>query len=302
MSTYLAFKVDVDTHVGTREGVPRLIRFFKEHDIPATFYFSLGPDNTGKAIYRIFRPGFFKKVWRTNVGRMYGVRTLLSGTVLPAPLIGKENESILRETKAAGFEVGIHCYDHVYWQDHVHRLSLDKIAEEFDRAIHEFARIFDEPSKTAAAPGWQANAKSFEAYDHADFLYGSDCRGVMPFYPRTQLQSFRTLQIPTTLPTFDELLGRKEYAERIISKHYMSLLRSDFRNVMTIHAEIEGMSQFPLFERLVLQAKDKGVTFFSLGDWAKQLQEHSDAIPFALVEQGEVDGRSGKLACQAEFV
>ncbi|MBU0744916.1 MAG: 4-deoxy-4-formamido-L-arabinose-phosphoundecaprenol deformylase, partial [Gammaproteobacteria bacterium] len=58
----LAIKIDVDTEIGTRIGVPNLISLLNELQIPATFYLSLGPDNTGRAIKRIFRKGFFKKV------------------------------------------------------------------------------------------------------------------------------------------------------------------------------------------------------------------------------------------------
>ena len=79
----LALKVDVDTWRGTREGVPRLAELLKRHDAGATFLFSLGPDHTGRAIKRVFRPGFMKKVSRTSVLEHYGLQTLLFGTLLP---------------------------------------------------------------------------------------------------------------------------------------------------------------------------------------------------------------------------
>jgi undecaprenyl phosphate-alpha-L-ara4FN deformylase len=50
----IALKVDVDTYVGTRDGVPQLLAILERFGIKATFYFSLGPDNSGKAIRRIF--------------------------------------------------------------------------------------------------------------------------------------------------------------------------------------------------------------------------------------------------------
>src|SRR5580692_5316918 len=113
MSKTLAIKIDVDTDRGTRIGVQNLLQLFSDLRIPATFLFSLGPDNTGRAIKRIFRPGFLKKVSRSSVVSMYGIRTLLNGTLLPAPHIGKRNEKIIHKTHEAGHEVGIHCYDHI---------------------------------------------------------------------------------------------------------------------------------------------------------------------------------------------
>src|SRR5512143_307464 len=112
----LALKVDVDTLRGTREGVPRLVGMLRRHGAGATFLFSLGPDHTGRAIKRALRPGFMQKVGRTSVLQHYGVRTLLYGTLLPGPDIGKRCADTMRRVRDEGFEVGIHAWDHVKWQ------------------------------------------------------------------------------------------------------------------------------------------------------------------------------------------
>jgi undecaprenyl phosphate-alpha-L-ara4FN deformylase len=113
----LALKVDVDTLRGTRQRVPRLVGLLRAHGAGATFLFSLGPDHTGRALRRAFRPGFFSKVQRTSVLKHYGLRTLLYGTLLPGPDIGKRAAAEMRAARQAGFEVGMHCWDHVRWQD-----------------------------------------------------------------------------------------------------------------------------------------------------------------------------------------
>ncbi len=297
-SPQLVIKVDVDTDRGTREGVPALVKLMKRHSVPATFLFSLGPDNTGKAIRRIFRPGFLKKVSRTRVTKLYGWRTLLSGTLLPAPHIGRRNETVLRAVKAAGFAVGIHCNDHFRWQDYLHRLSLEETREEFGCAVAEFERIFGERPLAAGAPGWQANAKSFQVYDEHQLLYGSDCRGTFPFFPQVNGRTFRTLQIPTTLPTLDELLGRPDFPENSIVPHYLGLLRTESPNILTIHAEIEGLGKIGLFEELLLKAKQTGVEFSTMEQIADRLLQKRAAIPESIVEDDSVDGRSGLLASQ----
>src|SRR5712671_5550047 len=121
----LALKVDADTFRGTREGVPALLKCLDRHKLQATFLFTLGPDHTGRAIKRVFRPGFYGKVRRTSVVRHYGMRTLLYGTVLPGPDIGRRAGDVMRAVADAGFETGVHAWDHVRWQDGVAQADAD---------------------------------------------------------------------------------------------------------------------------------------------------------------------------------
>ncbi len=299
MPIRLALKIDVDTDRGTRIGVPNLVRDLQEFEAPGCFLFSLGPDQTGRAITRIFRPGFFKKVSRTSVVKLYGIRTLLNGTLLPAPHIGRRNTRILREVRDAGHEVGIHCYNHYRWQDYVNKMSLDTVRAEFIAARAEFLRIFGTEAQTAGAPGWQSNPRSRQIYDEANLLYSSDVRGHSPFFPRIGDQVFKTLEIPSTLPTFDELLGRPEYPEDKIVPHYLSLLRADRPNVFTLHAEIEGMGHRPLFRALLAACREAGVEFIRLDELAKELLANRDALPIHDQVPAEIDGRSGNVATQA---
>src|ERR1700734_1256971 len=131
MPVRLALKVDADTDRGTRIGIANLVSDCREFGAAACFLFSLGPDQTGRAITRVLRPGFFQKVSRTSVVQIYGVRTLLNGILLPAPHIGRRNTAILRQVRDEGYEVGIHCYNHYRWQDYVQKMTLPEIRAEF---------------------------------------------------------------------------------------------------------------------------------------------------------------------------
>ena len=298
MSIRLALKVDVDTDRGTREGVPNLVSDLRVLNAPACFLFSLGPDQTGRAITRVLRPGFFKKISRTGVVEIYGVRTLLNGTLLPAPHIGRRNAGTMRAVREVGFEVGIHCYNHYRWQDYVHAMTPAEVLAEFDAARAEFRRIFGCEAHTAGAAGWQSNARSRDAYERAGLLYASDTRGGAAFFPRVDGRVFQTLEIPSTLPTFDELMGRPEFPDDKIVAHYLSLLRADQPNVFTLHAEIEGMGRRGLFRELLAACAARGVEFIRLDDLARELLANRAAIPVHDQVQAEIDGRSGFVAAQ----
>ena len=294
----VALKVDVDTDRGTREGVPALQSLLEEFSAPSSFLFSLGPDNTGKAIRRVFRPGFFQKVSRTSVVQMYGIRTLLNGTLLPAPHIGRRHADVMRRVRDAGFETGIHCHDHFRWQDYLFKMSLGETRREFGHALEEYRRIFGYDAPTAGAPGWQATAASRQVYDEANLLYASDTRGKSAFFPEIGGRVFKTLEIPSTLPTFDELLGRPEFPDGKIVSHYVNLLKTDQPNILTIHAEIEGMMKRPLFRELLTAFTERGVRFIRMDDLAREILAHRETVPVQPLIMAEIDGRSGTVATQ----
>jgi peptidoglycan/xylan/chitin deacetylase (PgdA/CDA1 family) len=217
---------------------------------------------------------------------------------LPGPHIGKRNEKVILQTHQAGHEVGIHCYDHIRWQDGLAHMTQNEVITEFGKARAEFQRILGFPAKTAGAAGWQANQFSLTAYDEAQLLYGSDVRGRFPFFPRVGNVIFKTLQIPTTLPTLDELLGRPEYPFDQLTDFYLNQLSDETPNVFTTHAEIEGMKYLTWFKDFLLKAKSRSVKFIKVEEIAQQLLADKNKIPIREMLQGSVDGRSGTLAIQ----
>ncbi|HEX9304442.1 MAG TPA: polysaccharide deacetylase family protein [Thermoanaerobaculia bacterium] len=293
----LALKVDVDTSRGTREGVRRLREVLKRHGAGATFLFSLGRDHTGRAIRRVFRPGFVRKVSRTSAVEHYGIRTLLYGTLLPGPDIGRSCADILRGVRDAGFEVGVHGYDHVLWQDNVTTRDRDWTREQMSRAVERFHEIFGVPARTHGAAGWQMNAHAYELEEEFGFTHASDVRGTRPFLPVFEGRAGRVPQLPTTLPTLDELVGSNDRTPDNVHEAVLSLTASSSRDhVYTLHAELEGMKWLPTFERLLSGWRRQGYELVSIEALFRSLPP--GGLPKHDVVMGEVPGRSGTLAVQ----
>jgi len=294
----IALKVDVDTLRGTLEGVPALLRLFDRLGVRATFLFSLGPDHTGRAIRRIFRPGFFAKVRRTSVTSHYGIKTLLYGTLLPGPDIGRRAGDVMRATAAAGHEVGIHCHDHIKWQDHVAHRDAAWTRREMERAAEAFERVFGRPAHAHGAAGWQVNAHALAFEEQAGYRWASDTRGSSPFLPVMNGIASRCPQLPTTLPTLDELLGLDGIEAANV--HLRVLAASERQlpagHVYTLHAELEGMQLLPVMERLLAGWRAAGQEMLAVDDIAGRL--HVGSLPVHEVVWGEVAGRSGQLALQ----
>lgn len=294
----LALKIDVDTYRGTREGVPRLAEVLKRYNAQATFFFTLGPDHMGRAIKRVFRPGYLKKVSRMSVVEHYGIKTLLYGTLLPAPDIGKRCADIMRGVRDAGFEVGVHCYDHIRWQDQVAEKDAKWTARELQRAIDRYTEIFGEAPHAHAAAGWQMNRHAFRLMQRMGFDYSSDTRGTHPFIPTWEAEIIACPQLPTTLPTLDELINRDGITLDNIAEYVLKMTADApaTGHVYTLHAELEGGKWMPVFEQLLQGWQAQGYDLVSLRQYLQGLDAH--ALPRHEVKMREIDGRIGILATQ----
>lgn len=296
----LALKVDVDTYRGTREGVPRLIEVMKKHGAGASFLFSLGPDHTGRAIRRALRPGFLGKVSRTSVLSHYGIVTLLYGVVLPGPDIGARCAHVMRHARDEGFEIGIHCWDHVKWQDGAASAGEQWTKTQLRLAAARFEEVFGEPARGHGAAGWQTNVHALRLSQRLGFAWSSDTRGTGPFIPVWNAEPIACPQVPTTLPTTDELLGRDGAAPDEVARQLLKASEHPrpTGHVFTLHAELEGGKLLAHLEQLLAGWKALGYELVSLGSLCSELD--ASALPRHEVVRASVPGRSGTLAVQGK--
>jgi peptidoglycan/xylan/chitin deacetylase (PgdA/CDA1 family) len=309
----MVLKIDVDTYRGTREGTLNLARMLKAHNAGATFLFSLGPDHTGWALRRALRPGFFSKVSRTSVVEHYGLKTLMYGTLLPGPDIGKDCADQMRTVRDAGFECGIHTWDHVLWQDNVARRDGAWSTRMMRKAEARFTQVFGVAPRTHGAAGWQMNNAAFAQHDAAGYAYASDGRCVLnengtlanpadgPHRLADGERVLKHIQLPTTLPTLDELLGREIDGSIItttnIAAFLLTLTEGAGRDhVYTLHAELEGQKLAPIFEQLLAGWRAQGYQLASMADYHQKVQHL--AMPVCPITWGELPGRSGQLMVQ----
>lgn len=292
----IGLRIDVDTWRGTKYGVRRLNEIMGRHGIKGTYYFSVGPDNMGRHLWRLLKPSFLWKMLRTNAGGLYGYDIIFMGTMWPGPKIGKRLGYIIKETAAAGHEIGLHAYDHYSAQAKIDRWPEEGVARELHRGYDELSRIVGEAPVTSAVPGWRCNDKVLLEKAKLPFKYNSDCRGETLFYPVVNGVKLDQLQIPVTLPTYDEALGRDGVTDANYNERLYALLREDRPNVLTIHAEAEGGKCAAMFEEFVRMCLAGGWEIVPLRELA---EEFGGSAGVGRIAPEPFPGREGWLGCQA---
>ncbi len=164
------------------------------------------------------------------------------------------------------------------------------------RAVNAYEKIFNRKPVSSAAPGWQLTRGSLKAMNEISVTYHSDTRGVHPYFPKCEGEVFRALEIPTPLPTFDEVIGT-DMDENIL-QNLLEQAKEQNLCVFTAHTEVEGMSYYSQFKEFLIRLKNSGFTFMNGMDCAKKLLEHKEKIPSCEFYRGILPGRAGYVTVQ----
>jgi peptidoglycan/xylan/chitin deacetylase (PgdA/CDA1 family) len=259
----LGLRIEVSTLRGTREGVPQLIALLKEHRARGTFLFSLGRDRTGRVIGSLPRVPKLK---------CYGPVALLAGTLAPAFDIGSRCAAVMRSVRDDGHEAGIQAHDRAGWLLGIAGAGERWTADAMRRARERYEEIFGAPALTHGAPGWRMNRYAYRYTQRLGFRHCSDARGTGPFIPVVRGEIVSCPQLPTTLPTLDELLaGGLNPDEAVRRLTELARRPPPAGHVYTLRAEVEGRTFAPVLRALLAAWRDLGHEPVSLREYAAEL-------------------------------
>lgn len=295
-STRLVLKVDVDTKVGLLDGTRRLAGILGELGIPASFYVAMGPDHSGRALKRVFRPGFLKKQMHSGAAAAYGPITMLYGLLLPGPIIARSAPGLLNRLISDGHEVGLHGWDHVYWHDRVRYLNAACTRRQLELATGLFQQITGFKPASFASPGWQVNDAALLAMVEMGLTHVSCTRGLHPFRPLVAGRVLPLIELPTTIPSLDEVLSLSQVTPANAGDYLAGLVRPGQLNVFTLHGEVEGRQMAPAFRQFLSRLRQEGMVFQRLVDAAREAAQ--GPLPAEPIAWGTVPNRAGELAFQ----
>jgi len=287
----VALSLDADSRAGVLEGAPALLALFDRLEIRATIFLSFGPPLEAPV------PRSSRSMARTSglLGRWIArTRSAITSERLAALL-----PPLIARARSRGHELGARPANLQRWRDDLEQGPIEQFRENFLAASREFEVSTLQSLHSFSSPDWLASPALFELEDERELLYASDTRGTSPFLPSIDGRNFKTLQLPVTLPTWDEVLGSPGLDDESLLAFYRSSVREGIAQVHRIHAEIEGMSHFPLFERLVTGWKSDGVRFVRLETVARRALSRKDTLRRRDIKRREIPGRDRRVACES---
>lgn len=259
----IALRIVAATVRGAGDGSTRIAELLKLHNAGGTFYFNLGPA-------RLHR-------W------------------LPARDVRSRAHAAMRAVRDAGFEVGVYGWDPVRWRRRVGRGDYAWTEQAMRQAHAAFEDVFGDAPRTHAAPGWQMNRHALRLTQRLAYDYASDTRGRGPFIPVWDAELVACPQLPTTLPTIEELLRyggmrKSNLHERILD---LCVDAPASGHVFALSADRPRRSVASL-ERLIDVWRDLGYDIVSMRAIAESLEP--SGLPHRAVATQRLPGRSSPIA------
>ncbi len=278
MDKIIGLRVDVDTVKGFKSGVIPILNILKKHKIRSTFCIVSGYDNPIRASRRLItEKGFLKRILSLRKSLVY------SHCILNNPSI----KDVVNHIMDTGQELCLHGYHHFDWQNNLRKWSKERIVQELQNGIQKFKLLTGIETFSFAAPGWVTKNELFVAEECFNFSYCSDTRGRTPFYPLVDKREIKTLQIPVTLPTLDELIS-------LMKPENLPDIPVKTGDVYCAHAEFDGIGYSHLFENFIEKQINRGFSFVSLSEIKKTISN-----PFiSRISWKKVPGRTNIITCQ----
>lgn len=257
----LALKIDVP---GARAAktLPALAELLRRHQAGASFAVSFGP-------------GF-----------------------LPGTTLGQADS--LRQLRDQGFEIGIHGWSSGQWVKRIEQADAAWSQQQLERAIAAFQRSLEAPPRFHAAPGWRSNPHALRLTQRLGFSHACDTRGRHPFVPVWNGEIVRCIQIPTTLPTLDELAGKGKVDPLSLVTPLLALTADPPRtgHVFSLTASPQLVKNPAALEALLTGWREQGYELASVQALASRCE--IDKLTRHEIVVGTVAGRSGPVLLQGE--
>jgi undecaprenyl phosphate-alpha-L-ara4FN deformylase len=262
----VSLKVDVEDSSGFKEGLPAILKLFDQYQLKASFLFSTGYDNSGLRIRNFYHPRVLT--------RQLPLAQKTYGLMLPPASFSRKYKSLMKDCADAGHDIGMKSFDSVTWQSQAIDAGYEWTKKQLQWGMENFENIFDLKPRLHSASGNVINSHLLKLLDEYTFEASFDTRGKMPFYPCYHKRTGKTIQIPVTLPSIEELLMHPEVTLDNVHEYLFaeSLKHLPYGHVYEVRAAFEGRQWLSILEKIIVMWRSSQWEFINTTELLEKLK------------------------------
>jgi hypothetical protein len=213
--------------------------------------------------------------------------------------LGGEGKDLMAEARANGHEVGLFGLSPLYWSRRLAYADKAWTVQQCKNLWSTYLELGGLAPSALASPCWQVNPYLLGELSAECYQYSSLTRGKLPYLPVLQGERSVVPEIPTTLPTVDELLHHPGVSLDNVHEYLYAESRHllPAGHVYAASAEREGIELLGLMEKLLVMWKGQHGSVRALGDVLKEIDLAT--LPHHLVGWGELKGCASAVAMQS---
>lgn len=277
----ISIRIDIDTLVGLKKGVPPILDLFERENIHGTFFCVMGPDTMGQHMKRFKKGSYWKRILKVNPIRLvqkYGIKSFFYGTLLKSPRIAGDHPNLIKAVEDRGNEIICHGYNHAGWADDYEKYTLEEMKIELHKSFEVFNEVTGRYPHAAGVPNWRTNYQAVQICEEfGGFEYLADVRGDVPFKLIDDDKEYKCTQVPITMATTHERLQADRKRAEIIPELINEL--NEGYNVFCIHDWFEGLYNMDFVEDFISLAKAKGYEFITMQEAVKRIEKSGIELP-----------------------
>jgi len=243
-------RIDLESGKGIKEGLPNLLKLFKEENVKGSFYLTMGGEANLVEILKHRGKIDYSKERKIKI---WGLHEKMRMVLFPQDFV-ERNKEILKKILEEGHEIGIHGWKHRSWTRGLNKIS---IGNEINKAIKKYEKIFKKRPVSFCAPAMNTNPRVLEILEENQIKFISD-------FPGEKTKFYRGIKnVPVTLmgeknSPFIEDLFEKGLRDEQILEGFKEKIKGKEIASFYIHGLFEAREKIELLRKMIKVLKKEG--------------------------------------------
>jgi len=234
-------RIDLESSKGIAEGLPKLLKLFKTHDIKVSFYLTMGGEST---IFEILKNrGKMESSGQRKI-KIWSFWEKVRMVLLPRDF-AKKNKKLLCKILEEGHELGLHGYKHRAWTRNLENLDIEL---EVDKMVARYKKFFGRSPISFTSPGFNINEKVVEVLGKKKITHISDFDKFKTYGALENVPI--TLRGKDRMPFIEYWVGEGKTDEEIMEIFRNEIKGKDFVSFY-LHGLFEGRFKINLLEEMI---------------------------------------------------